>query len=238
MKRLVRLRDRRHRDRERVFVVEGERLYRRALDAGLELEELFEAGERSQEPNSTSVAPEVLDQVSYRKVSEGLIAVFALPSEAQELSEIGGGPVLIAEGIEKPGNLGAMLRSALAAGATAVITTESVDKYNPNTLRSSTGAIFDLPVIESDWEAICAWAESSGIRLIAADGGAKRAVWDVELGGNVAIVIGSEADGLSEKALANASELVSIPMSSQGVDSLNASVAASILLYEVMRQNR
>lgn len=235
---LVRLRERKHRDTEGVFVVEGERLYRRALEAGLEPAVTFVSNDVDVVGERVSVLPEVLDKASYRSRSQGIIGVFpqmdmGLASIDPQVNPL----ILVAESIEKPGNLGAMLRTASAAGASAVITVGgSVDVHNPNTLRSSTGAVFSTPVAVASWTELVEWLEQRSTRVVAASPEADVPFWETDLVGPVAIVIGAEDEGLSEQARSIARELVRIPQTDSGVDSLNASVAAAVLLFEAVRQ--
>lgn len=237
---LVRLRERKRRDAERVFVVEGPRLYHRALAAGLKPRITFISDQAIDGTvgECVTVAPDVLDKASYRPRSQGLIAVF--DQEDSTLGEIERGPrplLLIAENVEKPGNLGAMSRTAAAAGANAVITVgDAVDRWNPNVLRSSTGAIFSLPIVSASWDEVGPWLAERDIRVVAASPDAAESLWETDLTGPVAIVVGAEDEGLSEGAEAIADHLVAIPQRDDVVDSLNASVSAAVALFEAVRQ--
>ena len=237
---LVRLRESRHRDAEGLFVVEGDRLYRRALEAGLVPEITFVT-----DPNVVdtvgkvlTVDPAALDRASYRRESEGVLAVFPqLDTSIAQLDLATPPLILIAENVEKPGNLGAMLRTAGAAGADALITVgESLDAHNPNVVRASTGALFTVPLAMSDWDELAPWLEHNGIRVICATPDAAEPVWEAHLTGPLALVVGAEDAGLSPRALALADRTVLIPQDTGIVDSLNVSVAAAILLFEARRQ--
>ena len=236
---LVRLKERRHRDHEDVFVVEGPRLYARALRAGLVPRVTFvpDAGVVTV-GETVTVDPAVLDRASYRDRSEGLIAVFPQVATGLERIELATSPlILIAEDIEKPGNLGAMMRTAAAAGADGLITVGStVDPFNPNTVRSSTGALFDLDLAVSSWDETGPWIEEHGLDVLGASPYGEAPLWSVDLTGPVALVIGAEDTGLSDRATAMATQIVVIPQSEAAVDSLNASVAAAVLLFEAVRQ--
>lgn len=237
---LRRLRDRAHRDAEGVFVVEGRRLYQRALGAGHEPVVTFvsepdievASGER------VTVTPEVLDRASYRSRSQGLIAVFNQHHLSLDDIDPGSNPLLlIAENVEKPGNLGAMCRTAAAAGVGAVIAVdETVDRWNPNALHASTGSIFSLPLVALSWEEVVPWLAGNGIQVIAASPDADETIWEVDLTRPIGVVIGAEDGGLSEEAVSRADRLVAIPQMGTGVDSLNASVAAGVILFEARRQ--
>ena len=235
---LVRLRDRKHRDAEGVFVVEGERLYTRALETGLKPVITFVSGDFDAVGETISVAPDLLDKASYRSRSQGIIGVFPQFDVDIDLVEVSSVPlVLIAEDIEKPGNLGAMMRTAAAAGADVLIAVGStVDPFNPNALRSSTGAIFTLPLAVSSWKETQTWLEARGIGIVGASPDARALLWETDLTGPIAVVIGAEDAGLSEQARSIARELVRIPQADTGVDSLNASVAAAVVLFEAARQ--
>jgi RNA methyltransferase, TrmH family len=240
---LVRLRDRRHRDSEGVFVVEGQRLYTRALEAGLVPRVTFVEPDLSLQTvgPAVTVTPTALDRASYRQRSQGVLAVF--PQQDTGLTDLAPpGPealLVVAEGVEKPGNLGAILRTAAAAGADALIAVGAkVDLHNPNVLRASTGAIFSVPSAVATWDELSPWLEKTGMRVVGAAPSATRSMWDSDLTGGVALVLGSEDAGLSERALASIDEAVLIPQAPGAVDSLNVSVAAGILLFEARRQRR
>jgi len=237
---LVRLRDRKHRDAEGVFVVEGSRLFQRALAAGLEPIVTFVSDPDIEVPvgERVGVAPDILDKASYRSRSQGLISVFEQFDVT--LDRLDPGPVpllLIVENVEKPGNLGAMCRTASAAGADAVIAVgDTVDRWNPNAIRSSTGAVFTLPVVTTSWDDVEPWLADRGVEVLAATPRADDKLWDVDLTGPVAIAIGAEDEGLSARAETTADRLVAVPQNMTGVDSLNASVAAGVGLFEAVRQ--
>jgi TrmH family RNA methyltransferase len=147
--------------------------------------------------------------------------------------------MLVIEGIEKPGNLGAIMRTAAAAGADAMVTVGgTVDPFNPNVVRSSTGALFTLPLAVSSWEETGPWLEEHEIGVVGASPDGDLSLWEADLSGPVAIVVGAEDAGLSEQATATARKMVVIPQTDRGVDSLNASVAAAVVLFEVVRQRR
>lgn len=242
IKRLVRLRNRRHRDQEGLFTVEGPRLLARALESGLQPIEIFTDGSAGNTSGTESVLvePSVLDKASYRQSSQGVIAVFEqfhLTLDGVSLSS----PALIiaTEAIEKPGNLGAMMRTASAVGGDALITLGAgTDIFNPNVLRASTGAFFSLPCVQTDMGSMRSWLSANSISLFAASPEADRSIWDVDLTGSSALLIGAEDAGLSDAAIEIADHLVTIPMRSPTVDSLNASVSLAVFAYEALRQRR
>lgn len=233
---LVRLGDRQHRDAEGLFLVEGERLYRRALESGLEPTVSFVSGDFETVGEMVTVAPEVLDKASYRKRSHGIIGVF--PQFDVGLDRITDRSLLlVAEDIEKPGNLGAMLRTASAAGAGGVIAVGStVDPFNPNVVRASTGSVFSTPLAVTSWDELKPWLV--GLNVVATSPDGVSSLWDCDLTGPSAILVGAEDVGLSERALGLATKNVVIPQAEGATDSLNASVAVGIVLFEAVRQRR
>ena len=238
---LVRLRDRKHRDAEGVFVVEGERALERALESGLEPLEVYHDPARINASGlaALSVAPEVLNKASYRSESEGILAVFRQQDvELDSIPVTRRGFYLMAEGIEKPGNLGAMLRTADAVGANGFVSIDStVDLFNPNCVRASTGALFSVAMASAGLENTIRWLRQNEIGLVAADPHAEDDYWSANLKGPVALVVGSEATGLSEAALTAADVSVSIPMTGAS-DSLNSAVSLSVIAYEAIRQRK
>ncbi len=238
MKRLARLADRVARDAEGVFLVEGRHLVERALRAGFVAEAAYGDGSVAVDGlHMVSVIPEVLDRVSYRRRSQGVIAVFR--QRRSRLDDIALGSeslVLVAENLEKPGNLGAILRTADAVGADAVVSVpDPMDVFNPNAIRASTGAVFTVPAPGASVGELRAWLSSAGVRLIAADPTAVARLWSADLTGPVALMVGAEHEGLSSEALSAADLVVSIPQAG-AADSLNASVAMAVLSYETLRQ--
>ena len=239
IKRLVRLRDRRHRDEAKVFVVEGERLVGRALDAGLEAVEVYvDTADRGHYgPGTLSVAPRVLDKASYRSRSEGVIAVFEQFPTDLSVVDLGSRPLLlVAESIEKPGNLGAMLRTADSVGADAlIIVGGGIDPFNPNVVRSSTGSLFTVRLATADLDELSIWLDERSIPLVTALPDGDIDYWDTDLTGPVAIMVGAEDAGISAEARRLANRSLAIPMSGSA-DSLNASVSLAVVAFEAVRQ--
>lgn len=240
IKRLRRLRDKRHRDDEGVFLVEGVRLISRAVEAGHEPLEMYIDGtvESPGEAIATLVEPSVLDTVSYRKSSQGAIAVFRQwTHRLDDLQLSDPCLVVVAESLEKPGNLGAIARTAAAIGADGLLAVGApCDPFNPNSIRSSTGAVFSLPVVQSDLLAVGQWLADRSISLIALSPDAPLTIWDADLSGSCALMVGPEDRGLSSIALQLAEMSLSIPMRSDAIDSLNTSVALAVAAYEACRQ--
>jgi len=230
VKDVLRLRKSRGRRASGLFIAEGPREVERARAAGLRIVETYYAPELIDWENGEAVSERVLAKMAYRADPEGVVAVVEAP--VRELPQ-DGSLYLVAVGIEKPGNLGAMARSAEAAGAAALVVAEGrADVWNPNAIRASTGAVFSLPVVEAELGELTAL----GVTLTAAVVGANTAYTDADLASPTAIVVGAEADGLGARWLEAAANHVSIPVAAGSTDSLNASTAAAILLFEAVRQ--
>jgi TrmH family RNA methyltransferase len=251
IKDLVRLRDRRHRDRSGTFVVEGYREVTRALDAGVEIERLYISRDLFLGPNEDEViarvaelgapvidvAPDPFTKAAYRDRPEGLLAVATQFETSLDSLELAPEPlVLVVEGIEKPGNLGTMLRTADAAGCEAVIVCDpTTDPFNPNVVRASTGMLFVVPLAVASSEDAIEWLRSKGITTFATTPDATMLHTDADLTGAIAIVVGTEQYGLSDMWLEQADHRIRIPMAG-AADSLNAAMAAGIALFEAVRQ--
>jgi RNA methyltransferase, TrmH family len=235
IKSALRLRKSRERRRAGLFLVEGPRDLERAIAAGLSVREVFHSPELLPDWDAggtpvEEVTARVLAKLSYRGEPEGVVAVFEIPESALPGSST---LLLVAVGIEKPGNLGAMARTADAAGADALlIANASTDLWNPNAIRASTGAVFSLPMVAATR------AEVSQLphRKVAAVLGARTAHTDLDYTAPTAFLIGAEDSGLDDDWRALADERVQIPMHGKTTDSLNASVATAVLLFEAVRQ--
>ena len=265
LKQLVKLRDRRPRDEAGLFLIEGYRELRRALAAGVKPRELYCSpgwflgenepalidGAQQTGAQVFELSKEAFAKVSYRDRPDGLLAVAPqwhrtlADLDVAGLAEAGPGsatpPVkppllLVVEAIEKPGNLGTILRSADAAGVEAVIVCDPVtDIFNPNVVRSSTGVLFSMPVVVAGNAEVRTWLRAHGIRTVATTPAAPALYTGSDLRGPLAIIMGSEQYGLSEFWLKESDLLVRIPMAGQA-DSLNVAMAAIITLFEAVRQ--
>ena len=248
VKQIVRLRERRHRDRDGVFIAEGVREVSRALSAGLEAVEAYICPSRlGITPaelaglETTEVTEPVLAKMAYRDPPEGVLAVFQQPERTLASLPVGqGGAIyLVLVGTEKPGNLGAMIRTAAAAGCAGVLVAGAdVDLWNPNCLRNSTGAIFDLPTAVAGEDDVRRWLETNCIFTAAAVVEQGESLWTAEVPSDrsVALMIGPEHAGLDD-AWTNAADVrLTIPTARGVVDSLNASTAAAVLLFELVRR--
>ena len=231
VKDVVRLRRSRERRRSGLFVAEGVREVERARDAGLTIVATYVAPDLVEWPHGgEDVSERVLRKMAYRAEPEGVLAVVEAPR--RELPR-DGTLYLVAVGIEKPGNLGAMARAADAAGADALLVADAeADPWNPNAIRASTGAVFTLPVVEATIDDV----RTLDARLVAAVVGATIAYTDADLTRPTAIAVGAEDEGLDERWRAAADATVALPVLGRAVDSLNASTAAAVLLYEAVRQ--
>jgi RNA methyltransferase, TrmH family len=230
VKDVLRLRKSRERKRSGLFVAEGPREVERARAAGLRIVETYYAPAIIDWGEGETVSDRVLAKMAYRDEPEGVIAVVEAPE--RKLPR-GGALYLVAVGVEKPGNLGAMVRSAEAAGADAVVVAETkADVWNPNAIRASTGAVFTLPVVEATLGEVA----GLGVTIVAAAVGAATRYTDADLASPAAIVVGAEDRGLGARWLGAADTQVAIPVAGSGVDSLNAATAAAILLFEAVRQ--
>jgi len=251
IKSLVRLRDRTHRDRAGLLLIEGYRELLRAVDAHIKIKEVYfceqlflkgneydlikRAGERG--ATVFSLSKKSFQRISYRDRPDGLIATAPQVRMGLSSLRISANPLLvITESIEKPGNLGSILRSSDAAGADGVIVCDPVtDINNPNVVRASTGTLFTLQVVEAESAEVVGWLRSQGIRILAATPGAKMIYTEVDFTKPVAIAVGAEQYGLTPGFLDNADINVSIPMAG-AADSLNVAIAATVLLFEAARQ--
>ncbi len=185
------------------------------------------------------VTPELYGKIAYRGGTEGIVAEVRARNLMLEDLQLGPDPLIVVlESVEKPGNLGAVLRSADAAGADAVIVCDPLtDLYNPNLIRSSLGGIFTVPCVAVDSPSAIAWLKEYGIRILTAQ--LQDSVWyyDSDMKRGTAIVIGTESTGLTDIWRKAADEHIRIPMLGR-LDSLNASVSAAILLFEAVRQRQ
>lgn len=186
------------------------------------------------------VSKEVYAKVAYREGTEGVIAEVRWKERVlADLLPQGHAPlIMVLESVEKPGNLGAVLRSADAAGADGVILCNPLtDLYNPNLIRASIGAVFTVPVVACTSNEAIAWLKENNIRILTAQLQDSAPYYDVDMTGGTALVMGTEATGLTDAWRQAADAHILIPMLGR-LDSLNVSVSAAILLYEAVRQRQ
>jgi RNA methyltransferase, TrmH family len=256
----VRLRDRRHREKQGRILIDGARELRRAMDAGVNLLELFVCEPLCQSDDARlllaalpqsgeilHVTPPVFEKLAFGQRAEGVLGVAEMPRPTLgSLAVRGGGsstatptgPPLIAilEGVEKPGNVGAVFRTADAAGLSAVIVADGrTDLYNPNAIRASLGTIFSLPVCEAASGDVLVWLRERNMKIFAARVDGSVPYTAVDYREPSAIVLGSEAAGLSPAWSGNDVTAIRLPMLG-AADSLNVSVTAAVLFYEALRQ--
>jgi TrmH family RNA methyltransferase len=231
VKDVVRLRKARVRRVEGLFVAEGAREVERARAAGLTISATYFAPALIDWGEGEEVDERVLRKMSYRDEPEGVIAVVEIPERALPDDAT---LLLVAVGIEKPGNLGAMARTADAAGADALLVGDAeCDPWNPNAIRASTGSVFSLPIVTVTTGEVAALPHTK----VAATLDAGTAYTMPDYTAPTAFLVGSEDQGLDDTWRSLADERVAIPMEAgAAADSLNASTAAALLLYEAVRQ--
>ena len=243
------------RKRTGLFVVEGRRELQHCIEAGFEPHTLFICRDimtekefdrilGAIEENFTGmmcpiieISRQLYDKIAYRGGTEGIIAELHCKDMSLESLELKENPlVVVLESVEKPGNLGAVLRSADASGADAVIVCDPLtDLYNPNLIRSSIGAIFTVPVATATSEDAIRWLKERGIRIYTAQLQDSEWYYDTDMTGGTAIIMGTEATGLTDIWRKAADAHIKIPMLGR-LDSLNVSVSAAILMFEAVRQ--
>ena len=233
-----------------VFLIEGLRELCLADRAGYEILQLFVCEALLHETEGYNlqrcilknterytISREVYEAVAYRETTEGIIATARPRSHTLDTLSISDTSlILVIEGVEKPGNLGAMLRTCDAVAVDAVILCDTkADLYNPNVVRSSIGTVFTNPIAIADTSAVIDYLHARNITTYAAELSATIPHWQAKLDKAAAIVVGTEATGLSNEWMRAAKQHIKIPMLG-AIDSLNVSVSAAVLLYEAVRQ--
>ncbi len=250
VKELVRLKKASERRAQGLIIIDGAREIELAVKAGLKIRELFYCPSLIKKKNGlagnlfgldsekiTEVAERAFNKICYKEKPDGFLALGETPDLNLTNLKLSKNPlIIILEAVEKPGNLGAIIRTAYAAGVEAVIINDNqTDIYNPNVIRASEGFIFVESVTVADFKTTSAWLKKNKIKSLAAATNATKDYTKVNLKGGAAIVLGSEANGLSDKWLKTVDALIKIPMQS-GIDSLNVSVATAIITFEALRQ--
>jgi len=252
------LRDRPARDAARMTLVDGGRECLRAMNAGAAVETAFVCRSLVTSPDARRVVEKVeqsfgpfgapidlvevgeraFGRLAFGDRSDGVVLVVGIPSRGLGDLSLPTAPlVIVTEDVEKPGNVGAILRTADAVGADAVIAAGGTDLYNPNVIRASIGTVFSMQAAAAPAAEVIAWLRAAGIRIVAARVDGARFHVDTDLTGPVALVLGSEADGLSDVWAGPDVSGIRLPM--LGIaDSLNVSAAAAVLAYEAWRQRR
>lgn len=253
----VRLRDRRHREKQGRILIDGARELRRAVDASVKLVEAFVCESLCEGDDARHLLPilantgaqvwdvseAVFERLAFGQRAEGVLGIAEMPNPTLDSLQSCGlessaTPPLIAviEGVEKPGNVGAVLRTADAAGVSALIVADGrTDLYNPNAIRASLGTIFTKPVCEATSSQTLAWLRHRGCSIVAARVDGSVPYTDVDYRRPTAIVLGSEAQGLSPVWSGDDIRAIRLPMLG-AADSLNVSVTAAVLFYEALRQ--
>lgn len=248
----AKLRDRRQREKQGRFLIDGVRELDRALDAGLVPADVFVCPQLMHSdaarqlaakldhvcPQAVSeVTAEVFEKLAFGERLEGIVA--SLPTPTKSLGDLQLPPdalVCVMENVEKPGNIGAILRSADAAGVAAVIAADDqTDLFNPNAVRASLGTIFTMPTAVADAATTLAFLRERKFTMWAARVGSGPLYTEVDYHGPTAIILGSEADGLSARFWADDIRPIHLPMLGRA-DSLNVSVAAAVMFFEALRQ--
>ena len=251
VKQVIKLRDKRERDRTDTFLIEGYREITRALKGDVVFKTLFYSEGHFLGSNEKQLleefcrqgaillelSPHVFDKISYRDRPDGLLGIAFQRHASLDALKTSKEPfLLVAESIEKPGNLGSILRSGDAAGIDALLLCDRcTDIHNPNVVRASVGTLFTVPVLEVTSQETIAYLKKNQIKIIAATPDAKEEYTAVDLTGGVAIAVGTEQLGLSKEWMDQADIQVKIPMHGTA-DSLNVAAATTLLLYEVLRQ--
>ncbi len=244
IKAYAKLKTARERKRTGLFLIEGHREVARALQAEVDVDTILVCEELLREPTDTAghdvleIGAGPMRKIAMRENPPGVVAVARQFGTYLSELRIGDEPlVLIAEEVEKPGNLGAMMRTCDAAGADALIAANPVtDIFNPNVVRASQGALFSVATAVADTAEVIAWCRQTGIMVVGGYPAASTELWDTPMTGGVALLVGAEDVGISA-AWDGVASPVRIPMSG-AADSLNASVSAALLLYEAKRQRR
>jgi len=238
---------RKEREQSELFPVEGTQEIILALEGGYRMETLFFCEEVAdadllkklsvQTNEVVKISRQVFQKVAYRNSTGGVIGLFHWPFfDLDEFTPPKNALILVAESIEKPGNVGALLRTADAAKLDAVILADPLaDFFNPNTIRGSVGTVFTNNIFNTSAEKIIAWLKKHNIKIFAAALQNSKPYFQQDFTGPTAIVVGTEADGLTQKFREAATENVLIPMQGK-VDSMNVSVSAGILIFEAKRQ--
>ena len=234
------------RRRHGLFVVEGRREIERCIQTGYQVDTLFWCPEIYGDEHPMvdgarlfQVSADIYNKVAYRGGTEGIIAEVVARQHTLDQLHLSESPLIVVmERVEKPGNVGAILRSADAAHVDAVIVCDpQCDLYNPNIIRASVGAFFSVPTVACTSEACIQWLKSLGIQILTAQLQDSRYYYDTCMSSPTAIVMGTEATGLTDQWRQAADAHIKIPMLGIG-DSLNVSVSAAILMFEAVRQRQ
>ena len=248
----VKLRDRRGRIKQQRFLVDGIAQIQRALQSDLDwygaflcpqiVDDRAAEIERQMSDRQIPIWPTTLpvwEKLAFGDQASGVVAVLQTPNwKLADWKPDPRGLYVVLEGVEKPGNVGAVLRTSAAVGASGVIVADGrCDLFNPNTIRASLGTLFHVPVVSAESPAARAWLAQGGQQIFAARVGDGPQLWQADLRPACALVLGSEAHGLS--GVWSGPDITSIHLPMQAaIDSLNVSTTAAVMLYEAMRQRQ
>ena len=245
IKNVVKLQKASERREQNLIIIEGQREIERAQKCGFEIDQLYVCPTLLREPLSITanlteeISEEVFDKIAYREGSDGLLAL-AKPKykSLNEFKPRENALVIVLETVEKPGNLGAIMRTADAAGVDAVIVADpQTDIFNPNAIRASIGCMFSVPVYACSTEECINWLKSNQIKIYCTYLKASIDYLDADFRSASAIVMGTEATGISDAWVKAADQNIIIPMNGIA-DSLNVSVTTAIVTFEAIRQRR
>jgi RNA methyltransferase, TrmH family len=245
---LSKLKDKKDREKNQKFIIEGYRENVRALESGrLNFDSLFVSPDCFLGSNEWSLIErhnckvyelpqKLFEKISYRDRPDGILSLCNIPDFSFSPQKLSGDTFLIIEGVEKPGNLGTILRTSEGAGVSAVFVADpKIDLFNPNVIRASTGTLFTIPVFVVDIQTILSFLDSQNIPTYSVTPEATNYYFEEDFSQQVAFVFGSEQYGLSEYARKKIQKTISIPMKGMA-DSLNLAMSCGIILYDVIRQ--
>ncbi|KXK16213.1 MAG: putative RNA methyltransferase [Chloroflexi bacterium OLB14] len=246
IKHIVKLReDKRQRQKDNLILVEGFDELTLALSCGFVPQTLLTSPElvtkqlNFSNADTLTLSRNVFEKISHRENPDGWLGIFSTPKFSLDQIKLSNPAlVVVAESIEKPGNLGAILRTADACKVDAVLVCDPrVDVWNPNVIRASRGAVFTMPVVEIKSDEAVTWLRSKKMRILSATPSAQENYQQVDMKESIAIAVGTEDKGLSDYWMQEADIKVKIPMLGK-VNSLNVSIATALILYEVIRQRQ
>jgi RNA methyltransferase, TrmH family len=250
IKNILKLQKPAERRKQGAVLIEGYKEILAALKSGLQLVEIFYCATYGGENPSffgidkdkkliANVSKTVFEKITYRDDPDGYIAIFLVKNYSLPEIKLSAKPlILVLEGMEKPGNFGAILRTADAAGVDAIIVNDNqLDIYHPNAIRASIGSIFNAQIVVATREETIAYLAANNITTYATSKRGEKNFYDFDLTAGTAFVLGAEHSGLSEEWREAADEYIKIPMTGV-VDSLNLSASAAILLFEAVRQRK
>lgn len=245
IKNLLKLQEKsRERKKQGIFIVEGIQENQLALESGFEAQEfficesIFNSEFQIESKKIISITPALFEKVAYRGTTGGIIGIYKSQKIDLGSVKLSEKPlIVILESVEKPGNLGAVLRTCDGAGVNLLVVCDPlIDFFNPNVIRSSVGTVFTNQVVSAEKEEVINWLRKEKVQIVSTFlRNDTKSLYEVDFSKSTAIVLGTEAFGLTEFWVENSDELIKIPMKGK-VDSLNVSNAAAICIYEAVRQ--